>query len=104
MSCDHKFRTNLDGLTLSGTTVAGGIHQKAALTPYVTVVFCEKCGILAHNGNDPRVGDRFQRTQTFPVLTTPSQLETEKSRASEPHNIEATKGGQKPPSEDTQQQ
>lgn len=49
--CEHKFRTNLDSLTVAGGASAG-IHSKAPLTPYVTIIFCEKCGIVAFDAKN----------------------------------------------------
>lgn len=47
MKCrSHRFRTNLDGLTLK---VEG--TQAASPLTYVTVIFCERCGLVAHESN-----------------------------------------------------
>lgn len=53
MACEHKFRTNIDGITLSqGNVGLDGIHSKGALNPYITIIFCEKCGFVAHDSNN----------------------------------------------------
>lgn len=55
MSCDHKYRTNLDGLTIAGTYNSNDygfdVRNKGILSPFVTIIFCEKCGHVAYNAN-----------------------------------------------------
>lgn len=50
--CEHKFRTNLDGLSLGQNNVTSNIWAKTPLSPYVTIIFCEKCGFVVHDSNN----------------------------------------------------
>lgn len=50
---NHKFKTTWDGLT--STSRAEGIptiHSKHALSTYSIIIYCEKCGFVAHDANE----------------------------------------------------
>lgn len=65
MACQHKFRTNIDGITLAQTnTGLDGIHSLPALSPYVTIIFCEKCGYVAHDANSQSNRCRVEAPQS----------------------------------------
>lgn len=59
----HKFRTNWDSLTApSRTEGIPTMYSKETLSLYSLVIFCERCGAIVHNGNEP-LEHRIQRQQ-----------------------------------------
>lgn len=57
MGCKHKFKSNLEGLSLSSKLA------KESLSPYVTIIFCEKCGFVSYNSNRPSDSEDYQSVQ-----------------------------------------
>lgn len=49
----HKYRTNIDGLTIAGVSNNAGIYTKPILSPYITIIFCEGCGDIKYDANRP---------------------------------------------------
>lgn len=51
---EHKFRTSFDGINApSRTEGIPTIYSKDTISHYALVIFCEKCGAIVHNGNEP---------------------------------------------------
>ncbi len=62
--CNHKFRTNLDYL---GESIG---HYDHKIT-YLTIIFCEHCGLISHNANVTKENayqKALQRTQVSPTM------------------------------------
>lgn len=59
--CEHKFRTNLDSLS--------GLSE---LSEYITVIFCESCGIVAYDANAS--SNPYQEAQKPPALIKKGKL------------------------------
>lgn len=59
--CKHKFRTNLDGVTVLG-------NGQLKVSPYVTIVFCENCGLIVKDANWSDVGKEYQRSISRPII------------------------------------
>lgn len=68
ISCEHKFRTNLDSFTTISTNTD-------KVLSYKTIIFCENCGIVAYDAN--AVNNPYQETQKLPKLVLPKQEEAE---------------------------
>jgi hypothetical protein len=49
--CKHKFKSNLDGLAVS--------NYKDLV--YMTVIFCENCGLVAFNANRTDMSEEAQK-------------------------------------------